>query len=192
MDTEKQSRVIKLSKIAWNIEQGIETQVTQLLPITKLVEGRIQCRDYFYFLVENSYKCFNDSQSLSKVNLIDNTKKKEIYEKSLNSLNGLRENDGVIKYGKELIDIYEFLQSLSHGWKRVSVHATRRKLEDPDLVLIEQSIRYSLNHWFDGKDAYFLTQYFCCDYRHYRLLLSRDSVSRINSVTGYFRQKHQF
>ena len=124
-----------------------------------------------------------ESKSLSTVQLLDKPKKHEIYMRSLNALHGLKNNE--IKYEKELTDIYEFFQSTFPGWKRVSIHATRRKLEDPDLVFLEQTIRFCLNNWFNGKDAYFLSQYFCCSYEKYRSKMTKKSSFWVMDITQY-------
>lgn len=175
------------------LNRGDDLQVTKLMPIESLITSEYQGKQYYLYLIENSFKYYKNGQSLSSVTLIDNSEKEDLFSKSINSLRVLfGQNDGMIESGKELIDTYEYLQSVSPGWKRISIHGTRRKLEDPDLVLLEQLIRYCLNHWYTGNWAYFLSQYYCCDYKQYRFKLTRNSSARIIDIVNYFIQKFPY
>jgi len=82
------------------------------------------------------------------------------------------------------------------GTKRVSVHASRKKFADADLALIHalyRSVQYypftqvllyapvNLKYW-----GYKASQYFCCDYKNYRLASAPEDAPRVRKIARFF------
>jgi hypothetical protein len=188
MRNNRELQVNKILGLFHLLKNGNKEQVTKLLSLEKLLTSEHQCFDYYLFLVERAQKYNSESKSLSKVEIVNNDLKSELLEEVFAEIKALRENEGMITHGKKLIDFYHYFQALSPGWKRISIHASRRKLEDPDLILLEQTVRYCLNHWYSGKYAYYLSQYFCCSYEKYRLFLTPESSCRVHDIANYFSE----
>jgi hypothetical protein len=125
--------------------------------------------------------------SLSSVYVVSDERKKMLLDSGINLLKVLYEtNEGIIRVGKDLIDLYGEIQAISPGRRRVSIHASRRKMEDPDLLLMEEVLRYSLNHWYSGNFAYFLSRYFVSDYANLRFVLDRRSAERVKNLAAFW------
>jgi hypothetical protein len=180
---------IRVAETAWLLERGYAAQITQLRVIKHLVENDREGRLFYSFLLKESFRLYSQGQSLTRIQLIAESYKTELYERALALLKALNENDGVLNHGKDAIDLHNEISAISSGWKRVSTRDLRRNMEDPDLVLIEQALRFSMNHWFTGDFAYFLSRYFVCDYARCRFVLSPDSSGRVLSIANYFSQK---
>jgi hypothetical protein len=85
-----------------------------------------------------------------------------------------------------LDDLEQRLWDISPGWTRIWVRATRRKLADPDLLLLEAAIRLSKEARFTRHSPHILSQMYCCDYHRCRFILTRDSALRIRDIATYF------
>lgn len=145
MDAMKQKRIEKLFAFSKQLEQESNLQITALSPIKKLVENKVTTLNYYVYLLEKSFDYYQLSQSLSTVQLVNNTEKLELYLSSIEALQCFIQSNGAIVQENKLLGIYDHFQQQFPGWKRVSIHATRRRLKDPDLLLIEQTARYAAN-----------------------------------------------
>jgi hypothetical protein len=188
MSERKKDCLAAIARVAKDLRQGIPCQVTRLLPIQGLITDEWSCRDYYLFLLESSSILFDQGLSMSSRRLVEGREKRRIYSEAMRLLHTLyNTREGIQEAaGRELTDLYEGIQSLSPGGKRISVHASwRRKLPDADLILIEEILRYSLNQWFDRVWAYRLTRYYVSSYEGLRFLLDQRSADRIMGIVDF-------
>ena len=175
----------RLCDFACSLSEGGVNNVQKLRPIRKLISS-FYSRGFYLFLVESSYDLFKQGRSLASERLISNQTKQELYQSAICGLNALKDrHEGMLIYGKELIDIYQYCQELSPGNYKSAGRDRRRKLSDPDLVLIEQTVRFSVNHWYGSDWAYWLTRYYCCDYKNYRFKPDERSLERLVYLIRY-------
>ena len=92
----------------------------------------------------------------------------------------------------------ELIGRYRSGSKRVSVHASRTKYADGDIGLIDALLRgltdYSryaalASFGVSALTACRATQFFCCDYRNYRFIPTREYAERVRKVARYFSQR---
>jgi hypothetical protein len=189
--TSRRKFIKNIAESAWYLERGEKVQVTRLRPLGCLAGNQWNSKSYYYYLVESSYQFFQNGLSMSRVCLVDVGEKEKMYADALKYLKILYEDhEGIIKVGKALIDLYEQINQLSPGNTWVSKGRCRRKLRDPDLVLLEQTIRFSLNSWYGGYWSYSLAKYYCCNYWRYRYILDRQSFERVMGIAEFFSQKY--
>ncbi len=186
MDDNKQKNIDKLFVIAERLKQGEKLQITVLSPIKYLIEDKEVTLNYYLYLLERSFNHYQLSQSLSTVQLIKDAKKNELYLSSVKALKSFIQSKREMTGDHKLHHIYKRSQQMFPGWKRVSVNATRRRLEDPDQLLIEQTARYAYKKWWSGSAAYEISQYFCTDYKNYRMKFTKESSIRVNDIAQYF------
>lgn len=179
--------VKRIACVADDLLAGRQCQVTRLLPVCGLAANEYACRAYYMYLMDTNRQMFLTGFSLSSVRVVSDERKKMLLDSGCNLIRVLYNmNEGMIRVGKELIDLYGEIQAISPGRKRVSIHATRRKMEDPDLILVEEVLRYSLNHWYSGTFAYFLSQYHVCDYTRLRFVVDRRSAGRVKNLAAFW------
>ncbi len=187
-----QKGILRLIKAA-NLSRGTDNFVhsTKLMPIVRLYNrNKSICSDFYPYLLRKSFENFDKGKSLAKSNLVSDEEKRAIYEEVLFDINKFHVNREEKQIREKLEKRYEYFQQLSLGWKRLYVHASRRKMEDPDLILMEDIIRAYLKNWHTGCWAYFLCQYYCCDYKDLRFKMNTDSASRIMDIAYYFINKY--
>lgn len=94
----------------------------------------------------------------------------------------------------------ELIRQYSRDSKRVSIHASRTKYADGDIGLIDTLLcgltdypRYAALTLFDvsAVTACRATQFFCCDYKNYRFIPTREYAGRVRKVARYFSQRWQ-
>lgn len=179
--------VKRIAGVADDLMTGRQCQVTRLLPVCGLATNAYACRAFYMYLIDTCRQLFMAGFSLSSVHVVSDERKKMLLDSGLNLIKVLYEtNEGMIRVGKDLIDLYGEIHAISPGRRRVSIHASRRKMEDPDLLLMEEVLRCSLNHWYSGNFAYLLSQYFVCDYAHLRFVLDRRSSERVRNLAVFW------
>jgi hypothetical protein len=187
LDARRDFIIGKLEKVINRLEVGAALQVTAMMPVRRLIREQHVCQRFYLHLIERSHRHFERGQSLSRASMLTDIPKTVLYAKSANLLADLYcSAEPTVTVRDELNEIAQYIHALSPGWKRKSIHATRRKLADPDLLLIERTIIYSLRELYDGLGAYELCRYFCCDYRDMAFSLEPKSVGRVREVIDFF------
>lgn len=190
MQKDNDRLVKRIAGVADHLLAGGQCQVTRLLPFCGLAANESAWRAYYMFLIDTSRQLFMTGLSLSSVQVISDERKQMLLDSGSNLLRVLyNPSDGIIPVKKDLTDLYREIQAISPGWERVSIHARpRRKLEDPDLLLMEEVLRYSLNRWYSGGFAYFLTQYYVCDYARLRFVVDSRSAGRVKNLAEFWHR----
>lgn len=189
----------RLSCLAHKLRTGQRCHVTGLMPISRLQFGDYTCKKYFMFLLNTSRHLLMEGSSLSTVNVIDDEKKLKLLDSGITLLTEYyREYNGILRVGKELIDLHNEIERISPGYKRIAIHAGRRKLEDADLLLMEEITWFSLNHTYKAGAAYCafiaysVSKTFISDCARMRYNLDSRSASRVEEIIKFFDQnKHR-
>jgi len=183
----------RLSCLAYKLRTGQRCHVTGLMPISRLNFGDHTCKQYFMFLVNASRQLLIEGSSLSTVNVVDEEKKTKLLDSGIALLTEYyRSYGGILRVGKELIDLHNEIYMISPGVKRIAIHADRRKLEDADLLLMEKIIWFSLNHAYKegtahcGFIAYYASQTFISDCTHMRYNLDYRSAARVEEIIKFW------
>jgi hypothetical protein len=191
----KKERLNRLSCFAEKLRSGHRCHVTGLAPICHLVTSDYAISDdpvqqYFMFLITTSRRLLMEGSSLSTVHVVDEEIKLKLLDSGITLLTEYYRNyDGILRVGKELIDLYNEISGISPGVKRIAVHASRRKLEDADLLLMESIIWFSLNHDYAAGSAYYASQIFISDRARMRFNLDSRSAARVEEIIKFLLEK---
>jgi hypothetical protein len=187
-DEFRQRNIRKLFIAANELERGTPISVTKLRPIERLTDNEVQCQAFFLYLVKRSFERFQRGESLSTVTLIAPEEKAQMYTTTIGELTEVYARDplNVFEPLAELDDLEQRLWEISPGWARMWLRATRRKLADPDLLLLEAAIRLTKEARFTRHSPHTLSQMYCCDYHRYRFKLTGGSAVRIRDIATYF------
>jgi hypothetical protein len=187
LDARRDFIIGKLETVISRLEAGAALQVTAMMPVRRLIRERHVCQRFYLHLIQCSHQHFERGQSLSGASVLADAPKGDLFASGADLLADLYSAaEPSAQVRDELSELAQYLHALSPGWKRKSIHATRSKLADPDLLLIERTIVYSLSDLYDGLGAYELCRYFCCDYRDMAFSLEPKAVGRVREVIDFF------
>jgi len=187
MTSRKNKLLDKLYHIQKRLINNESLQVTSLLPIARIFRQESDVKAYLLFLLEESYRLFIDHATLSQHTYIYDTQKQAHYQKAITLLTPiLKEDAPVYYYETALLKCLRNITKIQPGFCRISVHATRRKLLDPDLLLLESIFFYTLNYSFRSTICYQITKEFCCDFENHRFKLSSSSLARVGTLIYFF------
>lgn len=181
----KSRNLAKLALFAHQLKRGEQCQITKLTPLFRLVDT-VQIGSAFmqYLLLKNK-AYIEEGRSLAKSEVMPLEEKLGLYNIICT---GFLTNDQTNNLDKvALTQVYERCSQIG-GTKRLYVHATRRALPDPDLLLLEQFARYHLNGWLKGTWAYWFAQTYCCDYEGYRYKPDQRSAQRVTDIVRFFNE----
>jgi len=197
LKSSKEARAIyRIVKAARQLELGEPCPITKLMPIQQLSsqphgEQAYKCGQFTLFLLRKSHESFLAGKSLCRKEIVPDSDKQAFYNRVLElTVPLVKQYEGELEQKAQLNELYSQIKCISPGWIRLNIHTSRRKLEDPDLVLIEQAVRYLLEGWQGAFWDYSLAQYFCCDYFHYRFIPTQKSAERFMDIADYLSFLH--
>lgn len=180
--------VARILAAAERLERGESCQITVLMPICRLARPEHGAR-FARYLLDRSRARFLAGQTLSCEELIPEEEKVACYDQAFDALGQVCANGKMPESARRTLEaMYQRLWTIRPGWARVGIHATRRKLPDPDLLLVEEACRHALHGWFGGDWDYWLAQIYVCDYRRLRFIPGPESAPRFRDVADYFRR----
>lgn len=158
--------LFKLIRGAEDVQAGKPVQVTRFLPLIRLCEGH-KGPAFFAALL---WKVRSETIQTAHSPLIPLRDKLALLEQAGDLLSGDLDNPGgrwTAALRKQAEELIERLYALQPGWKTVSIHASRRRAEDKDLLLVETL----MGGYLPGVIELFLTTY---EGYRYRLLPDTD------------------
>lgn len=154
--------LFKVIKGAEDFQAGNSVQVTRFLPLLRFGE-RDRGPAFFKALL---WKVRKETIQTAHSPLIPLQYKLALLEQSIELLSGDLDIPGgrwTVALREQAEDLIERLHALQPGWKRVSIHAKRRRAGDKDLLLAE----YILRGYLPGVVELFLSTY--VGYRYHLL-----------------------
>lgn len=192
-------KINKLKKALQSVKNGKFVHITCFNSIGyffKFGKSKLAWK-YTHFLIKNSYQLFVSGQSLSVDNLVPYSKKCEIYESVLECLEMVEnqqtsENELQKKLQLALDEIRSFYPCDGYdiGFRRIYIHATRRKIFDVDLLLLNCCIGALQTKHISHYDLIEMTKFFCIDYANLRFKLNEKSISRFEKVIEFFEKQN--
>jgi hypothetical protein len=187
-----QRQIDKLHRVADRLEAGDAVQLTALLPIQGLVEHSNSESQFLVYLLGEIKN--NPSQPVNPAPPMPVAEKQVLLDR-LQAL--IAEEILLDKFHRRLI--LDSLNQYTAGHKRISVHASRYKVADADVALISALFRcfrrypydqeliyalYDLKYW-----AYKASQFYCCDYKSYRLIPQPTDAWRVRNLAQFFEKE---
>ncbi len=186
-----QNSIFRLKKVAQLAKETNDfVHTTKLIPVIRLYNWNKSCFDFYIYLLKKSLNNFNNRKSLAHQQIVTDKEKKKLYLEVLSNVENLHQGEIKSSTKKILTELYECFQEISPGHKRLYVHTKRRKLEDPDLILMEYIVWCYLDNYHNGYWAHALTQFYCCDYKKLRFKMDARSEPRVMDIVHYFEKKY--
>ena len=179
----KQRNLHKLALFAHQLAQGEQCHITKLMPLCRLVDNNQLGSRFMQYLLRKNAAYLHAGQSLAKQPFLTVEEKLAHYQLLLNPENNSSPEQFL--NASTLENVYEICQQYGAN-KRLNVHATRRTLSDPDLLLLEQFARCHLNSWLARNWIYWYAKTYCCDYENYRYKPNQLSACRVMDIVRFF------
>ena len=121
--------------------------------------------------------------------------KQNLYSKTLQCLISHMAGEAFEKREQKLENILQEIERYypadwKIGWRRISIHATHRKIFDVDLLLLNRCVLALQTKYISHYDLIQMTKYFCIDYENLRFKLNEKSISRFEKVIEFFENKN--
>jgi hypothetical protein len=193
--------VARLCELANSLASGEKRQASCLKSLSPLLTERTGDYEFFGFLLEKSFARYRAGDTLLDSVQTNDVRKTELFQRLLEICQPLiewrktRANHGEIE--EALPRLKQLVQDLERdfpGTKRIWVHASRRRISDPDLLLLENlanvmSAAYPADRnmtWW----TYKLACVYICDYRRLRFIPNDRSAARVMDIADYWSLKH--
>ena len=191
--TPEEKTIYKLNKLKQSLQklkEGHVVHITCLMPIGyffKLEESKVSKLAYAKFLITTSFELYQAGVSISVENNIPNTTKHYLYTTLLECLESLIKQE---KFDNEQVTtVIHIIQTFYPlGCRCIAVHATRRKIFDVDLILLEMCARMLKEEQINTYWLIEMTKYFCVSYENLRYKMNQQSISRFASIIEYFEK----
>lgn len=143
---------------------------------------------YMEFLLNKNYNQLFYDQSLNVDHgVVSNLEKLNLYSSTLRCLISHMADEAFEKRESELENILQEIRRFYPlGWRRIYIRATRRKIFDVDLLLLNRCVLALQTKYISHYDLIEMTKYFCIDYANLRFKLNEKSISRFEKVIEFF------
>lgn len=149
---------------------------------------------YMEFLLNKNYKQLFYDQSLNVDHgVVSNLEKQKLYSSALKCLISHMADEAFEKREHKLENISKEIQrfypadwKIDIGWRRIAIRATRRKIFDVDLLLLNRCVLALQTKYISHYDLIEMTKYFCIDYANLRFKLNEKSILRFEKVIEFF------
>lgn len=184
----------KLEQAATHAERGEPYSVTKLSAVIPLAAGRARCAHFMYHLLTIAREDVLAGRSLSAHHELPPAETAEWLDQArelfLRASAGERDRPEpeVIEAAGRL---HDRIEALKPGFKRVWIHATRRQLEDADLLLAEWGLWWlgKTPCLLDGRGAYETARFFVTSYRDKRFHVPPESAPRWREIHRYWAEQ---
>ncbi|MFI3218724.1 MAG: hypothetical protein QX189_06335 [Methylococcales bacterium] len=187
-DKEKTTyKIRKLKCTLQALKEGSFVHITCLMPICYFLKQEDSRLAYAKFLITSSFELYKTGKSISVENKVSEATKYNLYETLLQCLDDLTQNTLNIEQINKIIKSIQVFYPW--GWRRIFIHATRRKVFDVDLALLEECARMLQREKVVSIYGLIeMTKYFCVNYDNLRYRMNQDSIPRFERIIKYFSQ----
>lgn len=183
MNDFKARNLAKLILFAEQLEQGACLQITKLMPIFRLADSPEVMSKFMCYLLNKNYQHLLAGESLNTKIVMPLDKKIDLYRHLTEVVN---EQIDFKKTGRNQMAAITAFTTRLGGTKRLSIHASRRALHDPDLLLVEYFCRGHLEKRLTRYLMYVLAQVYCCSYENFRFKPDIHSAPRVRDIINFF------
>ena len=171
--------------LSQKIKNGESVKPGSLLPVCKYINANNLARQFVLFLMECNVEEIRQQENIFVsqygIDVYDLLLKSAMLcEKYINLPS--RSN----RYKKELKEMSIMFLSLQPGWKRVWVHATRRKAKSRNLLIAELGLKCLVDNNEEVR-VYDLVVLYVYDYINYRFRMREVSISRVENIIEYLK-----
>lgn len=180
----------RLDQAATRAERGEPYSVTKLTAVIPLAgRNEPRCARYLHYLLAIARGDVLAGRSLSAHHELPPRETAELLDDAGNLFQrfpagGLPQAEAVIVGAAR--DLHDRLEALQPGWKRVWVHATRRQMEDADLMLAEWALWWLSRRRLIGYGAYEASRFFVTSYENKRFYVPATSARRWREIHRYW------
>jgi len=179
----KQRNLAKLSQFASELHQGKFCHITKLIPIFRLAGSPETISQFMCYLLNKSYQRLLAGESLNTKEVMPLDEKIDLYRHLTEVVN---EHVDFKKTGRNQMGAITAFTTRLGGTKRLYIHASRRTLSDPDLLLVEYFCRFHLEKYRSRWWMYYVAQVYCCDYENYRFKPNIHSAPWVRDIVNFF------
>jgi len=179
-------KISKLTRSLQTIKEGSFVHITCLMPICYFLKQEESRLAYAIFLITSSFELYQAGKSISVENKVSDKTKHYLYESLLQCLDELITHKTLNT--EQINNVVQSIQVFYPlGWRRIFIHATRRKIFDVDLALLEQCARMlQREKTVSIYGLIEMTKIFCVNYENLRYKMNQDSIPRLERIIEYF------
>lgn len=146
---------------------------------------------YIEFLLNQNYNLIFFDESLNlDCGVVSKHEKQNLYSSTLRCLISHMAGEAFEKREYELENISKEIERFYPlGCRRIYIHASRRKIFDVDLFLLQHCVWALQKKYISIYYLIEMTKYFCIDYENLRFKLNSKSVSRFEKIISFFENE---